>query len=98
MRSPRAAEQTRTWGAKRAASADYEYTHATLVTGAFQDQGKCSNGRQSMKSKAPFTATVWGWGSVTFGPSDVYTAYVSYAYPAGMGTKLINTVEIPVVK
>ncbi|MBK9001195.1 MAG: hypothetical protein IPM35_36195 [Myxococcales bacterium] len=44
------------------------------------------------------TATVWGWGSVTFGPSDVYTAYVSYAYPAGMGTKLINTVEIPVVK
>lgn len=77
---------------------DYEYTYATLVTGAFQGQGSCSNGRQSMKSKAPFTATVWGWGSVTFGPSDVYTAYVSYAYPAGMGTKLINTVEIPVVK
>ncbi|MBK7585798.1 MAG: IgGFc-binding protein [Myxococcales bacterium] len=76
----------------------YEYTRVTLVTGQFQDQGKCSNGRQSMKSKAPFTATVWGWGSVTFGPTDVYTAYVSYAYPAGMGTKLINTVEIPVVK
>jgi hypothetical protein len=33
-----------------------------------------------------------------FGPADIYTAYVSYAYPAGMGTKLINKVEIPVVK
>ncbi|MBE7481578.1 MAG: IgGFc-binding protein [Polyangiaceae bacterium] len=64
---------------------DYEYTHTTLVTGAFQGQGNCSNGRQSMQSKAPFTATVWGWGSVTFGPSDVYTAYVSYAHPAGWG-------------
>lgn len=77
---------------------DYEYTHVTLVTGKFEGQASCSNGRQAMSSKAPFTATVWGWGSVTFGPSDLFTAYVSYAYPAGMGTKLINTVEIPVVK
>jgi len=29
---------------------------------------------------------------------QLYTAYVSFAYPAGMGTKLINKVEIPVVK
>lgn len=77
---------------------DYEYTRVTLVTGKFEGQANCANGRQSMKSKAPFATTVWGWGSVTFGPSDIYTAYVSYAYPAGMGTKLINKVEIPVVK
>ena len=77
---------------------DHEYTRVTLVTGKFEGQSGCANGRQTMKSKAPFTTTVWGWGSVTFGPADIYTAYVSYAYPAGMGTKLINKVEIPVVK
>ncbi|MCC6899498.1 MAG: IgGFc-binding protein [Polyangiaceae bacterium] len=77
---------------------DHEYTRVTLVTGKFEGQSGCANGRQTMKSAAPFTTTVWGWGSVTFGPADIYTAYVSYAYPAGMGTKLINKVEIPVVK
>ena len=76
----------------------YEFTRTTLVTGNFQGVASCQNGRQTLKSQGPFTATVWGWGSVTFGPSDFYTAYVSYAYPAGMGTKLINNVEIPVVK
>ena len=36
--------------------------------------------------------------SRTRGLGQLYTAYVSFAYPAGMGTKLINKVEIPVVK
>ncbi|GMV17834.1 MAG: hypothetical protein AMXMBFR56_60580 [Polyangiaceae bacterium] len=38
-----------------------------------------------------------GWGRNTARATCTH-AYVSYAYPAGMGTKLINTVEIPVVK
>jgi hypothetical protein len=77
---------------------DYEFTRVTLVTGKFEGQSGCANGRQSMTSKAPFATTVWGWGSVTFGPADIFATYVSYAYPAGTGTKLINKVEIPVVK
>lgn len=77
---------------------EYEWTRVDVSTGNFETVGGCQNGRQVMTSAAPFGVTVWGWGSVTFGPADAYTAYTSYAYPAGMGTKLINQVEIPVVK
>ncbi|MFO0564285.1 MAG: hypothetical protein U0263_01410 [Polyangiaceae bacterium] len=51
-----------------------------------------------MSSKAPFTATKLGLGLGDLRPDDPFTAYVSHAYLAGMGTKLVNTVEIPVVK
>jgi hypothetical protein len=77
---------------------DYEWTRVDVSTGNFEPVNGCQNGRQVMQSSAPFGVTVWGWGSVTFGPPGMTTAYTSYAYPAGMGTKLINQVEIPVVK
>ncbi len=77
---------------------DFEFSRVTLVTGKFDSVDGCSNGRQSMSSNGPFSVTVWGWGSITFGPSDFKTTDVSYAYPAGMGTKLVNDVTIPVVK
>lgn len=77
---------------------DYEFTRTSITTGHFQSVDGCNNGRQAMQSTGPFSVTVWGWGSVTFGPTDFYSAHVSYAYPAGMGTKLVNEVEIPIVK
>jgi hypothetical protein len=71
----------------------YEYTRVDLVTGNFQKQGNCDNGRHEMKSNGPFGLTVWGWGSsasISFG-----TTYVSYAYPAGASVKPVNTVVVP---
>ncbi|AKU95110.1 hypothetical protein AKJ09_01774 [Labilithrix luteola] len=38
--------------------------------------GTCANGLQRMRSKGPFTATLWGW-------SD----WASYAYPGGMAQR-----------
>ncbi|MCB9748737.1 MAG: IgGFc-binding protein [Myxococcales bacterium] len=68
-----------------------EYTRVQLVTGNFQDQGNCSNGRHEMSSANPFGVTVWGWGS---SQSQVFTQYVSYAYPAGARVAAINDVII----
>ncbi len=71
---------------------DQEWTRVDLVTGNFQDQGNCSNGRHEMKSDNPFGVTVWGWGSsASVGFNSVY---VSYAYPAGAAIKSINDVVI----
>ena len=71
---------------------DQEWTRVDLVTGNFQDQGNCSNGRHEMKSDNPFGVTVWGWGSnASVGFNSVY---VSYAYPAGAAIKSINDVII----
>jgi hypothetical protein len=49
--------------------------------------------------------TVWGWGTEETGgayPPDpsvpgIYSRWVSYAYPAGMSIKPINTVVVPPV-
>ncbi|MBL9101701.1 MAG: hypothetical protein JNL82_12130 [Myxococcales bacterium] len=71
--------------------ADQEWTRTTLVTGNFQNQGGCSNGRQAMTSPNPFGVTVWGWGSTA---SMFNSIYVSYAYPAGAAIKAINDVVI----
>ncbi|MSP26023.1 MAG: hypothetical protein EXR75_12855 [Myxococcales bacterium] len=67
-----------------------EYTRVDLVTGNFQDVGKCSNGRNEIESEAPVGLTVWGWGGSTFPPSG----YVSYGYPAGASVKPINAVTV----
>ncbi|MCL2724976.1 MAG: IgGFc-binding protein [Polyangiaceae bacterium] len=64
-------------------SGDYEYTRTDLVTGNFEPQGKCDNGRHEIKSDAPFGITIWGWDSA-----------VSYAYPGGMSVKPINNVLV----
>jgi hypothetical protein len=60
----------------------YEYTRADLVI-LFMNQGNCTNGVHTAKSAAPFALTVWGWDNS-----------VSYAYPAGMATKPINSLVI----
>ena len=45
------------------ATGTYEYTRVDLVTGNFQQQNGCDNGRHEMHSTQPFGLTVWGWGS-----------------------------------
>jgi hypothetical protein len=47
-------------------------------------QGTCNNGVHTAKSDAPFALTIWGFD---FDNS-------SYAFPAGMGTKAINSVHL----
>src|SRR5207248_10082133 len=84
--------------------ARYEYARVDLVSGNFQGQNGCDNGRHVMKSDGAFALTVWGWGSsITGGATDpntnqgggFYTQYVSYAYPAGASVLPINTVTVP---
>jgi hypothetical protein len=61
----------------------YEYTRVDLNRdGAPKDA--CDTGVHTMKSDAPFGLTVWGWGW-----SD------SYAYPAGVRARAVNSVKIP---
>ena len=61
----------------------YERAYVDLVVhGA--PVGSCDNGAHTASSDALFGLTVWGWDS-----------YASYAYPAGMGTRAINTVVVP---
>jgi IgGFc binding protein len=75
----------------------YEYTRVDLVTGNFAGVNGCGNGVHSISSAAPFGVTVWGWGSIATFPYS--SQYVSYAYPAGAGVKVVNdTVVTPVAK
>ncbi|WP_159396900.1 IgGFc-binding protein [Sorangium cellulosum] len=70
---------------------DYEYTRVQLVSGNFEGNGDCINGRHVMSSDLPFGVTVWGWGAVNG------SLEVSYAYPAGAGFQPINEIEVPPV-
>ncbi|XYI01194.1 IgGFc-binding protein [Sorangium sp. So ce1128] len=70
---------------------DYEYTRVQLVSGDFEGNGNCVNGRHVMSSDLPFGVTVWGWGTTSA------TLEVSYAYPAGAGFQPINEIQIPPV-
>jgi hypothetical protein len=72
---------------------DYEWTRADLITGNFQNVGACSTGRREMTSKGPFGLWVWGWGTPL--TAGLFTANVSYGYPAGMNVQPINQVVIP---
>ena len=79
-------------------SGNYEYARVDLVTGNFQAQGNCNNGRHQITSKNTFGLTIWGWGSAATGDgvtSGIQTQYVSYAYPAGASVQPINTVVVP---
>jgi hypothetical protein len=69
-----------------------EYTRLDLVTGNFTPVGNCNNGLHTAQSASPFGLVVWGWGSAAT-QAFVSTA-VSYAYPAGVSLKQINTVVI----
>jgi hypothetical protein len=79
----------------------FEYARVDLQTGNFQDVGGCSNGLHTMTSAQPFGLTVWGWGSAATGGNintddATYSQYVSYAYPAGMSVRPVNSVIVPV--
>jgi hypothetical protein len=77
---------------------DYQFSRVDLMTGNFTAIGNCATGRHEMTSKGPFGVTVWGWGTPLTGTgqgSGVFTANVSYGYPAGMNVQPINNVVIP---
>jgi hypothetical protein len=73
---------------------DVQFSHVTMVSGAFEEVGDCANGRHEITSELPFGATVWGWGTRNTEPRS---SLVSYAYPAGAGLRTINQVDLPVV-
>ncbi len=80
----------------------YEYAYVDLVTGNFEPQGGCDNGRHEATSDAPFAITVWGWGSGATGGDPFalqfpYSQYVSYAYPAGASVQPLSEVVVPPV-
>ena len=78
---------------------DYEYTRVDLVTGDFQPMiAGCDNGRQTMKSAAPFGVTVWGWGSQQVKVAGEGTGATSYAYPAGASVLRANDVQPRIVE
>jgi hypothetical protein len=64
-------------------SGQYEVSRLPIVSNG-SPTGNCDNGVHTATSNVPFGLTVWG-----------YDSYVSYAYPAGMSVKPINTVVIP---
>jgi hypothetical protein len=61
-------------------SGQFEFTRLDFD----KKEGGCMDGAHLAKSDANFGLTVWGW--------DVY---VSYAYPAGLSTRPVNTVVVP---
>jgi hypothetical protein len=71
----------------------YEYTRIDLISGNFEPQNGCNNGRHEMTSSAPFGLWVWGWGT----PEAPGTISVSYGYPAGENVVPVNDVEVPPV-
>lgn len=73
-------------------SGQYEYTRRDLVSGNFQPQAGCDNGRHEMTSPGTFGLWVWGWGTPL---TSSFTANVSYGYPAGENVQAINTVVVP---
>lgn len=66
------------------AADQFEYARIDLVVDGVP-QGACENGVRTATSSAPFSLTVWGWDEA-----------VSYAYPAGAGTEVINELVVPV--
>ena len=69
----------------------YEFTRVDLIRnfgpGQAFDGGVCRSGLQRMKSKGPFTATVWGWGQAA-----------SYAYPGGMALRKLPTIPLDPIR
>jgi hypothetical protein len=71
---------------------DFEYTRIDLTRDNFVAPiAGCNNGRHTIRSEAPFTVTVWGWGTEATGGKSyedpTFTNQASYAYPVGAGLK-----------
>jgi hypothetical protein len=65
----------------------FEYARVDLSKGfaPVTANGKtCFIGPHEASSDGPFTVTVWGWDW-----------YVSYAYPAGVGSRPLNKIDYP---
>jgi hypothetical protein len=78
---------------------DYEYARIDLVTGNFEPViPGCDNGRQRMTSGAPFSLTVWGWGTHRADLDGQSTGDTSYGYLAGAALHPINDVMPPIIK
>jgi hypothetical protein len=60
----------------------YEVARVDLVVEG-KERGACGNGVHNAHSSEPFSLTVWGWD-----------AWASYAYPAGMSVRPLNTVIV----
>jgi IgGFc binding protein len=73
-------------------SGDYEFTRIDVSRHDFVGQNGCDNGRNEMRSNAPFGLTVWGWGSLE---TTIFTINASYGYPAGESIAPINRVIVP---
>lgn len=72
---------------------DTEFTRVDLSRGNYEPQGNCKNGVHEMHSDAPFTATVWGWGTSASGGAalpGVWTLESSYAFPVGAGFRPVE--------
>ncbi|MBI5533134.1 MAG: IgGFc-binding protein [Deltaproteobacteria bacterium] len=67
----------------------YQYTRQDLVNGNFAPVGSCNNGVHQADSTEPFGLWVWGWG---YNGTSVFTANVSYSYPAGANVTTLNNV------
>jgi len=78
---------------------ELEFTRVDLSKGNYEAQGHCQNGAHEMHSDAPFTATVWGWGSMATGgyagAPGIFTCSASYAFPIGAGFRPIETNQLP---
>lgn len=64
----------------------HEYARVDLVKDGVGQHG-CENGRHHMKSTAPFSVVVWGWGSEETGAT-------SYAFPASRGVRPVSPVVV----
>jgi hypothetical protein len=67
----------------------YQFTRQDLINGNFLPVGTCNNGVHTMESAEPFGLWVWGWG---YDGTTVFTANVSYGYPAGANVATLNTI------
>jgi hypothetical protein len=78
---------------------DFEFARVDLDTGNFMPLiPGCDNGRQHIASTAPFSLTVWGWGTHAADIGGESTGDTSYGYLAGAGLRKINDVPPPIIK
>lgn len=74
---------------------EFQFTTRQIGTGYFEGVDGCANGVQTLESEGLFTVTAWGWGNETItAETDTNSAFNSYAFPAAVGLRTINTVKL----